>query len=245
MGTMNYRLEGMDVPRGRLCFLQNIQPWALQQVFKRPRPCFYQTKCSHSSLSTAQILSLATVTAALVLNPASCSAKGVLATNTILRRYVVTDPEAILRYALPIPSERVSTDQIPIRRVQELLERLGVDLRARGAAGLISGRRDLAKLREILLTQRLDVLLDVPAKKRQRAAEFLSKLEACLTDIQGELGLAYTPRDSGVFPPQIMEMQQTLSDVFTARNSAAKQFNFEGMAPMQQLNCDHSDIWRS
>lgn len=201
-----------------LCFSSKLS----LPVLKRPR-------ASHATVCrTAPLQSLAAVASVLLLMPSITSAKGVLSTNTIFRRYVVTDSDAILRYALPLPSERSGVEPVPIRQVQEQLERLGVDLRARGAAGLISGRRDLARLRDLLTTSRLDVLLDVPAKKRQQAAELLSKLEACLNEIEDELGTSPSSSVPAMFPPQLMRIQETVSDVMERRNNASKKFNYDG-----------------
>lgn len=173
--------------------------------------------------------------AATLLFSAPSYAKTVLSSNTILRRYVATDSDAILRYALPLPSERNgSVDPPAIRRAQELLERLGVDVRARGAAGLISGRRDLTKLKTLLLNERLDILLDVPAKKRAAAAEYLSSMEKKVAAIEGELGLPSASPGFGtasVFPKQILAVTDTIQDVVESRNSMSKRTNFDGKQP--------------
>lgn len=112
--------------------------------------------------------------------------------------------------------------------MQELLERLGVDVRARGAAGLINGRRDLAKLRQVLDAERLDILLDVPAKKRTAAADYMSRLEACIAQIEDELGLPPPLIGASLFPKEIVAVQETLQDVVQSRNSMTKRTNFDG-----------------
>lgn len=174
--------------------------------------------------------------AAILLSPASSdAAKTPLAENTILRRYVVTDSDAILRYSLPLPSERLpGAPAPPIRRVQELLERFGVDLRARGAAGLITGRRDLSRLRQVLAAERLDILLDVPAKKRTAAAEFMSQLESVISQVEDELGLPPATVGSSFLPSQIVAVQETLQDVAASRSSMTKRTSFDGM-----FNCNN------
>ena len=180
----------------------------------------------HISIKSAIV---ALISSALLFNPTSAHAKGILSTNTIFRRYLVTDSDAILRYSLPLPSERLgSTDPVPIRQVQEQLERLGVDLRARGAAGIIAGKRDLGKLNDMLSTGRLDILLDVPAKKRQQAAEILSRMEPIIAQIEREVGVESSNVNASIFPPQVIAVKGVLQDVFTRRNSLAKNTNFDG-----------------
>ncbi|KAI0564068.1 ubiquitin conjugating enzyme E2 [Gracilaria domingensis] len=202
-------------------------------LVKRPRseiacPRFSCCSSRSSYRNAITAATAATAAAALLLLPSSdAHAKGLLSTNTIFRRYLITDSDAILRYSLPIPSERFSTEPIPIRRIQEQLERLGVDLRARGAAGRIAGRRDVQKLRELLTTSRLDVLLDVPADKRKVAAQSLSALEGCLLEIEEELQVSSAPASGNLFPPQISKVQETLSDAFESRNAMSKKTNFD------------------
>eukprot|EP00178_Gracilaria_changii_P012922 TRINITY_DN363_c0_g1_i2.p1 TRINITY_DN363_c0_g1~~TRINITY_DN363_c0_g1_i2.p1 ORF type:complete len:481 (-),score=61.41 TRINITY_DN363_c0_g1_i2:1270-2712(-) len=203
-------------------------------LLKRPRsatlhptyPCCSSTSPPYRAAIAAAAAATAAV-ALLLLPPSNAHAKGLLSTNTIFRRYLITDSDAILRYSLPIPSERFSTQPIPIRRIQEQLERLGVDLRSRGAAGLIAGRRDVQRLRDLITTTRLDVLLDVPANKRQSAARSLSALESCVSEIEDELQLSATPVNSNLFPPQISRVQETLADAFERRNSMSKRTNFD------------------
>ena len=185
------------------------------------------SKISKDISITSAIVTL--LSSALLLNPASAHAKGILSTNTIFRRYLVTDSDTILRYSLPLPSERLgSTDPVPIRQVQEQLERLGVDLRARGAAGIIAGKRDLGKLNDMLSTGRLDILLDIPAKKRQQAAEILSRMESIVIQIEKEVGVESSNLNSSIFPPQVTAVKDVLQDVFARRNSLAKNTNFDG-----------------
>lgn len=168
----------------------------------------------------------AAASAAVLLLPSYTSAKNILSTNTIFRRYIVTDADAILRYSLPLPNERVLAEPVPIRLVQEQLEKLGVDLRARGAAGLIGGRRDMSKLRGLLSSSRLDILLDVPAKGRENAAEKLSTLARCLDAIEEELGVS--EEASSIFPPQLVEVRNTVSDAFARRNTTNQRSNYDG-----------------
>lgn len=182
---------------------------------------------AYDKKSAAAAATAAALAAVLFSTPTS--AKTVLSTNTILRRYVATDSAAILRYALPLPSERVlGASPLPIRRAQELLERLGVDLRARGAAGIIGGRRDLAKLKTLLVNEQLDILLDVPAKKRLAAAELLSNLERAEGEIERELGVTQRTGLSSIFPPQMMAVADALQEVVERRNSISRRTNFDG-----------------
>lgn len=118
--------------------------------------------------------------------------------------------------------------------MQELLERLGVDVRARGAAGMVAGRRDLTRLRALLTAERLDVLLDVPAKKRAVAASSMADMEQRIALLEEELGVgaAETGADVGgriasVFPKQIVAVTETLQDVVESRNTMARRSNFD------------------
>lgn len=221
-----------------------LQPTSLQislafcskpplEVIKRPRTKSLQPSCNANSSKLSQCAPYicAAATAALLFNPAPVLAKGVLSSNTILRRYVATDADSILRYALPLPGERPGlTDPVPIRLVQDNLERLGVDVRARGAAGLISGRRDLAKLRSMLSSERVNLLLDVPAKHRSTAAEYLSTLDGLVDQLEEELGLPAPSASPSLFPQQLVAVQETVQDIMESRNTMSRRSNFDGMS---------------
>lgn len=214
-----------------MCFALPPSTRALKRSRPRPLKSPHPPACNLRPAKSAA-LSLSAAVAATLLLAAPSSPKTVLSSNTILRRYVATDSDAILRYALPLPSERTGETNPPtIRRAQELLERLGVDVRARGAAGLIAGRRDLTKLRTLIVNERLDILLGVPAKKRTAAAEYLSSMEKKIAGIEGELGLPSGSPGFGaasVFPKQIIAVTDTIQDVIESRNSMSKRTNFDG-----------------
>lgn len=192
-----------------------------------PPLCSLRSHSGNIPAAVAGAAAAAAVATLLISTPTF--AKTVLSTNTILRRYVATDSAAILRYSLPLPSERVlGASPPPIRRAQELLERLGVDLRARGAAGEIGGRKDLARLRKLLVNERLDILLDVPAKRRLAAANLLAKLENAVGEIESELGVTERTGLKSLFPSQMVAVTDAFQQVIERRNNTSKRTNFDG-----------------
>lgn len=194
-----------------------------------PDPPLCSLRSNNSNISAAVTTAAAATALASLLVSTPTFAKSVLSTNTILRRYVATDSAAILRYSLPLPSERtLGASPPPIRRAQELLERLGVDMRARGAAGMIGGRKDLARLRALLVNERLDILLDVPARRRLAAADLLSKLERIVGEIESELGMSERSGLKGLFPPQMVAVTDALQQMVERRNNLSKRTNFDG-----------------
>lgn len=202
------------------------------------RPLSALLKLSPSNASPEKHLSpgrplrsLCALALALLLQPAvAANAKNLLTENTIFRRYLVTDSAAILRYTLPLPSERLrDPSPAPIRLVQEQLERLGVHLRARGVAGIIAGRRDVEDVQRILSQRQLDILLDVPASGRQAAAEKLTKLEVAVADIGYELGTSAPVVGQTLFPRDVVRVEQTLRDALTPRNTLKSIANYDSM----------------
>lgn len=178
----------------------------------RPGRCF-RRRAAAAAAAAATAAAALTVTAL----PATAQAKGVLSTNTLFRRYVVTDGDAVLRYALPLPAERAGEDMPPIRRIQQLLEQLGIDVRARGAAGTFAARSSLARLRGTLDTERLDVLLGVPASKRAAVGDDLARLDRLVAALAAEI----TGGEAGStpFPPQLMAVQGVLRDALAPRTA--------------------------
>lgn len=176
------------------------------------------------------VRALCAIAASLILQPSPSLAKNLLSENTIFRRYLITDSSAVLRYALPLPGERLKDPSpAPIRLVQEQLEKLGVHLRARGVAGIIAGRRDVEDLLSTLAERQLDILLDVPAARRQIAANKLSKLETTVADIQQELGTPAPVLGEGVLPRDVLRAEQSVRDAFMPRNNLKKITNYDGM----------------
>lgn len=100
-------------------------------------------------------------------------------------------------------------------------------MRARGAAGLIGGRRDLAKLRTLLASERLDILLDVPAKRRTAAAEILSAFERSVGEIEDIMGITGSDTDT-LFPSQLVAVKDAMQEVVQRRNAMGKRTNFDG-----------------
>lgn len=233
------------------CFIHPFSPVTL----KRPRPsatffrrrvqtgrtagpvcCRTTSGGSHGRKSRATFLTVLASTAAavtLLLHPAAqVDAKNLLTDNTIYRRYLVVDPDAILRYSLPLPAERTGDPEPPvIRLIQSNLERLGVHLRSRGVAGLISGRRDISELKNLLSERQLDVLLEVPAKSRVAAADVLAKLENSVNEIAAQLGADATPSGPSYLPPKILQLRQNVRDALASRNSIKNATNFDGKFP--------------
>ena len=187
-----------------------------------------KVSCSEclSNLCKTALTTLTLVCTTLTLDPcAAASAKGVLSTNNLFRRYIVTDSAAILRYAIPLPSERTGLGPPAVRSVQQLLERLSIDLRTRGTAGIVSARRDLLKLNELLSQEQLDILLDVPAKRRQDAAQLLAELERTIAQMEAELGIQLGFGSSGIFPPQLVALQSVIKDAVASNNSTQLQYD--------------------
>lgn len=232
-----------------VCFIQHLAPIKL----KRPRPSsiaplqrhvlfssrrliashLNRTPGDHSAkrrIAISTILASTALALALSLHPAiQVHAKSLLTGNTIFRRYLIVDPSAILRYSIPLPAERTGDPNPPvIRLIQEDLEKLGVHLRARGVAGLISGKRDIEHLQTLLAERQLDVLLDVPAKSRVDAAEALSKLETSVNTIASELGADATPSGPSFLPPNVLKMRQNIKDALNSRNSLKRVTNYDG-----------------
>lgn len=104
-------------------------------------------------------LGIGAVLAVLPLDLQLASAS-VLSEDTLMRRYIVTSGEALLRYSLPIGE---SADKLPIRKLQLALEKLDIDLRSKGPAALRGARRDIRDAEELLTAgQQLNIALDVP-----------------------------------------------------------------------------------
>jgi peptidylprolyl isomerase len=171
---------------------------------------------------TAAALTLAIAAASFSTESVqSASAANVLQTNTLQRRYIVTDSAALLRYALPLDE---STDP-PARAAQALLEKLGLDLRVRGASGRIVMRRDLATLDRLLQSQRVDMLLQVPAKRRIEASNVIAGIDQAVLCLEGELGIPSSANTSdaadGIFPKQFVWIGAAFVDTFSGPSATA------------------------
>lgn len=157
------------------------------------RPC---PPSSPQSLSLAAAAAAAAALTALLSPPSipPChAAPSPLTQNTLSRRYLVTDSSALLRYSLPLDA---SSDP-PVRAAQGLLEDVGVDLRARGAAGAAGVRRDLSRLDAVLREQGVDMLLQVPAKRRVEASGALAAVRDRVSKLEAEVGVGGGAGDGG------------------------------------------------
>eukprot|EP00871_Galdieria_phlegrea_P005948 jgi/Galph1/840/GphlegSOOS_G5577.1 len=102
----------------------------------------------------------------------------VLTDNTLLRRYIVTDGKAILRYALPIPMDE------PIRKLQMALENGSLHLHAPGVAGWTLAQRDIQSAADILHHHKVEMVLDTNMEHRQEAVQRVSQLEQLIASMQ-------------------------------------------------------------
>jgi peptidylprolyl isomerase len=183
----------------------------------------------HHVLGTAAAasLALAAASASSVRIAPPAYAASVLETNTLQRRYIVTDAAALLRYSLPLDE---ATDP-PARNAQVLLEKLGIDLRARGGAGQNGVRRDLAALDRLLQSQRVDMLLQVPAKRRVEASNIIAVVGHAIAALEGELGIGYSADNTPnnvytIFPKQLASVGVALLDIVASPGvTAAPKFD--------------------
>lgn len=149
-----------------------------------------------------------------------------LSTNTLARRYLITDSAALLRYALPVDE----TLDPPVRVAQTLLERVGVDLRSSGPVGSQGLRRDISALETVLKDQSLDMLLQVPAKHRLEASALIAELRNGVTRLESELGLEYVGRGA---PSSISDRLESIASVVkdvSVPKRLGRQ-NFDGTLP--------------
>lgn len=185
-----------------------------------PRAC--ANGGGHGIRHAAAICAIAASAAALVGATRVEAATGrVLSSNTELRRVVATDAVAILQHALPLPGELRGDGEPPVRILQTELEKLALSTRSRtGAARLLNGRASLVRLRNLLGTRRLDLLLDVRAPKRAEAALALANIESAVRDMGVAIGvpdvMASAPDAvESIFPPRVT----ALAGVFTSGDS--------------------------
>ncbi|EME28286.1 Peptidyl-prolyl cis-trans isomerase, chloroplastic [Galdieria sulphuraria] len=108
----------------------------------------------------------------------------VISDNTLLRRYIVTNGKAILRYALPIPIDE------PIRVLQSTLEQLLIDLHSPGKSGLSLAWKDIQKAVQILHKSEVEILLDSRKEHRDEAASALGDIDQLLGIIRDKIQIA-------------------------------------------------------
>lgn len=87
----------------------------------------------------------------------------------------ITDPQALLRYALPI-------DNAEVRKLQSSLEDITNQLRANRRWGAVLG--DIKQVYRIVNTQESQLLAAVPEANKPQAASIVAKIKAGVEDIQ-------------------------------------------------------------
>ncbi len=205
---------------------------------RKARPPAFAVACTRACTesprqrnTTAAAAACALVAASLVVPVAPCNAappRGVLSSNTELRRVVATDAIAILQHALPLPAEVRGEEVPPVRLLQTELERLALCTRSRtGAARQLNARASLLRIGQLLGERRLDLLLDVPAARRADAAAALSKIDRSVSELTYALAVAESPPGAALFPPKLAAFAGALADSFDgdAANDA-----FDGVA---------------
>lgn len=95
--------------------------------------------------------------------------------NALPTGNAITDPRALLRYALPI-------DNPDVRQVQASIEDIATQLRANRRWGAITG--DIKKASRILSDRQAALLASVPADRQATAQELITQLQASLTTLQ-------------------------------------------------------------
>lgn len=152
-------------------------------------------------------------------HPPPSYARPSLSQNTLTRRYIVTDSKALLRYALPLPSEREGGEEPVIRKVQAALENVAIDLRAKGLSGVRSARGDLSKAMTVLQEGQLDVLLDVRKDEKELGAKLIGDMEKAIQQMISELAL---PSDESRLPGQLAKFAD-----FSSQGPSSKMYDRE------------------
>lgn len=190
------------------------------RTFIAPKMSSLRDMCDSAGFAAAIAAAAVLMTSAGTLPVHAAS--DVLQANTLARRYVVTDSAALLRYSLPI-DESINP---PVREAQRLLERVGVDLRSRGAAGSQGVRRDLALLDKLLQAEGVDILLQIPAKRRADASQLISRLENQVAALEGELGVVHLDtKSSSLLPDSLASLGSLVSDITSRKATAAPKYD--------------------
>lgn len=195
---------------------------AYTATYARARACADPPR-QRTASATAAAAACALVAASSIVLPVppslAASNRGVLSSNTELRRVVATDAVAILQHALPLPAEVRGEDVPPVRLLQTELERLALCTRSRtGAARQLNARASLLRIGQLLGERRLDLLLDVPAVRRADAAIALSKIDRSVSELTYALAVAETPPGMTLFPPKLAAFAGALADSFDGDN---------------------------
>lgn len=113
---------------------------------------------------------------------AAAHAPSVLSENTQLRRYVITDARAVLRWALPIAHDS------PLRQIQRALEEAGVAFRSSRSNAVKAALKQVNRAVDIMQRERLNILADVPRHRRETGGiETLRRIEVDLGQLNEEL----------------------------------------------------------
>lgn len=141
------------------------------------------------ALLVSFLVSLATLTLALPAQALSLSTPVLL--GTLAQGNAITDPQAILRYALPI-------DNPTIRKVQGALEDISNHLRGKRWPLMA---RDVKEANSILSISRDKILASVPGDRQSQAEELLTAIKSEV--VQLEEAVSHQDRD------QIAQLQGT------------------------------------
>jgi hypothetical protein len=179
-----------------------------------------------SAVVTAAALAAATAAAGPAgpapVQAAAAIGRAVLGSNTLERRYLVTDSAALLRYALPVDE---STDP-PVRKVQALLERLGIDLKSKGPVSVQFLKRDLSALDRVMRAEQIDMLLQVPAKRRAEASQILSDVNRTILMMESELGVDSNDQPGGdSIAASFASVAYAVRDIVTSKPTSAPAFD--------------------
>ncbi|KAH9300858.1 hypothetical protein KI387_012441, partial [Taxus chinensis] len=105
------------------------------------------------------------------------SGSAVLDVSLLMSGPPVKDPNALLRYALPI-------DNKPIRYIQKNLENIKENLKLPGTKALKSAGKNIEQATLVLNKYKMEILDDIVERKKAVGKELVDKLAAGLQDFQ-------------------------------------------------------------
>ena len=160
---------------------------------------------------------------------AKTTKKSILSENTLLRRYVVTDAEAVLRWALPVPSDS------PLRIVQRDLEEAGLELQTRGLlhSGLRAALRHVEHAVRTVQQHRLDILAESGGLSHPtQATEYLRTAETELEQLLMEMSRWRARLPRWPFGPNAAATSSTVSN---AQRAVAEHFRQQALDAVSRL----------